>query len=75
MAGGATGQARYAIPPHEADMGRRIFPLSVEEGLRLEAMARDLTAQSIPTRHEAPQWQRSVVWGMVRQPASQGQAA
>ena len=75
LAGGAPGQARYAIHPQEADIVRRIFQLYVEEGLSMEAIARDLTAQQIPTRHEAPQWHRSVVWGMLRHPAYQGQAA
>jgi site-specific DNA recombinase len=75
IAGGATGQARYEIHPQEADIVRRIFQLYVEEGLSMEAIARDLTAQQIPTRQGAPQWHRSVVWGMLRNPAYQGQAA
>jgi site-specific DNA recombinase len=56
-------------------MVRRIFQLYVEEGLSMEAIARYLTAQQIPTRQGAPQWHRSVVWGMLRKPAYQGQAA
>jgi site-specific DNA recombinase len=61
--------------PQEADIVRRLFQLYVEEGLSMEAITRHLTAQQIPTRHGAPQWHRSVVWGMLRNPAYQGQAA
>jgi hypothetical protein len=45
-------------------MVRRIFTLYVEEGRSIGAMAKYLTAQQIPTRRGAPQWERSVVWGM-----------
>jgi site-specific DNA recombinase len=75
IAGGATGHARYEVHPQEADIVRRIFQLYVEEGLSMEAIARYLTAQQLPTRHGAPQWHRSVVWGMLRNPAYMGQAA
>jgi site-specific DNA recombinase len=75
IAGGATGQARYEMHPQEADIVRCIFQLYVEEGLSMEAIARHLTAQQIPTRHGARQWHRSVVWGMLRNPAYMGQAA
>jgi site-specific DNA recombinase len=70
-----TGQARYEIHPAEADTVRRIFKLSVEDGLSIAAIARQLTAEHIPTRRGAPQWERSVVWGMLRNPAYTGQAA
>jgi site-specific DNA recombinase len=59
----------------EADIVRRIFQLYVEEGVSMEAIARYLTAQQIPTRHGAPQWHRSVVWGRLRNPAYKEQAA
>jgi site-specific DNA recombinase len=69
------GQARYEIHPGEADVVRRIFTLYVEEGLSIGAIARHLTAAHIPTRRGAPQWERSVVWGILRNPAYTGQAA
>ena len=72
---GETGQARYEIHPQEADIVRHIFTLYVEEGRSLGAIAKHLTAQQIPTRRGAPQWERSVVWGMIRNPAYTGQAA
>jgi site-specific DNA recombinase len=72
---GETGQARYEIHPQEADIVRGIFTLYVEERQSIGAMAKHLTAQQIPTRRGAPQWERSVVWGMFRKPAYTGQAA
>jgi len=61
---GDTGQARYEIHPQEAEIVRRIFTLYVEEGRSIGAIAKHLTAQQTPTRRGAPQWERSVVWGM-----------
>jgi site-specific DNA recombinase len=72
---GDTGQARYEIHPQEAEIVRRIFTLYVEEGQSIGAIAKHLTAQQTPTRRGAPQWERSVVWGMLRNPAYTGQAA
>ena len=61
---GETGQARDAIHPQEADIVRHIFTLYGEAGRRIGAIATHLTAQPMPTRRGAPQWERSVGWGM-----------
>ena len=75
MAAGDRHEARYEIHPREADVVRRVFQLYVNEGLSIGAIAKALTADHIPTRRGAPQWERSVVWGMLRNPAYTGQAA
>ena len=75
MAAGESGEARYDIHPPEAAIVRRVFKLYVNEGLSIGAIARALSADDIPTRRGAPQWERSVVWGMLRNPAYTGQAA
>ncbi|MFQ5853913.1 MAG: recombinase family protein, partial [Candidatus Binatia bacterium] len=75
MAAGDSGEARYEIHPQEADIVRRVFKLYVDEGLSIGAIVRALTADHVPTRRGAPQWERSVVWGMLRNPAYTGQAA
>ena len=75
IAAGERGEARYDIHPQEADIVRRVFKLYVDEGLSIGAIARELTADHIPTRRGAPQWERSVVWGMLRNPAYTGEAA
>ena len=75
IAEGDSGEARYEIHPQEAEIVRRVFKLYVDEGLGIGAIARELTADHIPTRRGAPQWERSVVWGMLRNPAYTGEAA
>ena len=75
IAAGESGEARYEIHPQEADIVRRVFTLYINEGLSIGAIARALSADHIPTRRGAPQWERSVVWGMLRNPAYTGQAA
>lgn len=75
IAAGESGEARYDIHPQQADTVRRVFKLYVDEGLGIGAIARELTADHIPTRRGAPQWERSVVWGMLRNPAYTGEAA
>jgi len=63
------------MPPEEADTVRRLFTLYGEDGRSIGAIARQLTAEHMPTRRGAPQWERSVVWGRLRHPAYTGQAA
>ena len=75
IAAGESSEARYEIHPEEADIVRRVFKLYIEDGLSIGAIAKDLTADHIPTRRGARQWERSVVWGMLRNPAYSGQAA
>jgi site-specific DNA recombinase len=75
IAASDSGEARHEIHPHEAEIVRRVFTLYVDDGLSIGAIARTLTADHIPTRRGAPQWERSVVWGMLRNPAYTGQAA
>jgi site-specific DNA recombinase len=75
IAAGENSEARYAIHPQEADIVRRVFTLYVDESLSIGAITRALTADHVPTRRGAPQWERSVVWGMLRNPAYTGQAA
>jgi len=75
IAAGERGEARYEMHPQEAAIVRRVFTLYVDEGLSIGAIARALTADHLPTRRAALQWERSVVWGMLRNPAYTGKAA
>jgi site-specific DNA recombinase len=43
--------------------------------LRVAELARWLTEQRIPTKKGKQVWDRSTVWGMLRNPAYRGQAA
>jgi site-specific DNA recombinase len=70
-----TEEARYEIHEREAAIVQRVFQLLVNEQQSIGAIARRLTAEQIPTRRDVGQWERSVVWAMLRNPAYTGQAA
>ena len=68
-------ETRYEIHPHEAEVVRQIFTWFTEEHLRIEAIARRLTREQIPTRQQHGGWNASVLWNLLRNPAYMGQAA
>jgi site-specific DNA recombinase len=70
-----TEEARYEIHEREAAVVQRVFQLLVNEQQSIGAIARRLTAEQIPTRRDVGQWERSVIWAMLRNPAYTGQAA
>ncbi len=70
-----TEEARYEIHEREAAVVQRVFQLLVNEQQSIGAIARHLTAEQIPTRRDVGQWERSVIWAMLRNPAYTGQAA
>ena len=69
-----TSAAYYEVLEAEADVVRRIFALYTEQGHSINAIARWLTAAPIPTRSGTARWERSTVWGLLRNPAYAGQA-
>jgi site-specific DNA recombinase len=66
--------ARYEVVEAEAGVVREIFRRYVEEWDSLGALARWLTTTGLPTRTGQPRWNKSTVWGMLRNPAYQGTA-
>lgn len=54
---------------------REVFRRYTEEQVAIAELARWLTSQGIPTRTGKQVWDRSTVWGMLRNPAYHGQAA
>lgn len=66
--------ACFEIIAPEATVVRLIFEQYTVAGLSIGAIARLLNAQGVPTRHQAPRWERSTVWGLLRNPAYQGTA-
>jgi site-specific DNA recombinase len=66
--------AYYQIDDEQAQIVRRVFDLYCVEGLSIGAIARRLNEQDIPTAKRRGRWERSVVWGMLRNPAYKGQA-
>ena len=66
--------AYYQIDDEQAQVVRRMFELYSVEGLSIGAIARHLNEQSILTAKRRGRWERSTVWGMLRNPAYKGQA-
>ena len=65
----------WEIVDHDAEVVREIFRRYTEENCSIADLARWLTEQGIPTRTGKRVWDRSTVWGMLRNPAYRGQAA
>ena len=54
-------------------MVRRVHEMYTVKGLSIAEIARWLNREGIPTR-KASRWERSVVWGILRNPAYRGVA-
>ena len=66
--------ARYEVLEPEAAVVREVFRRYTEETLPIGAITRWLTDSGVPTRTGKAQWERSTIWGMLRNPAYQGTA-
>jgi len=66
--------AYYEVIEHEAQVVRMVFETYTRRHLSINAIARQLNEQRIPTRTEKTRWERSTVWAMLRNPAYQGKA-
>src|SRR5882672_1987416 len=69
------GQARYDIVAEEARVVRQVFAWVGGERLTIGEVCRRLTHAGEVTRTGKTVWDRSVVWGILKNPASQGAAA
>lgn len=63
------------VDPAEAEVVREVFRRYSEEDESIAEIARVLTARGVSTRTGKAVWDRSTVWGMLRNPAYRGQAA
>ena len=66
--------ARYEILQHEAVLVAEMFRRYADDGATIADLARWLTSQGVPTRTGKHRWDRSVLWGMLRNPAYAGRA-
>jgi site-specific DNA recombinase len=66
--------ARYEITGHEAVLVAEMFRRYADDGATIADLARWLTSQGVATRTGKHRWDRSVIWGMLRNPAYQGRA-
>jgi site-specific DNA recombinase len=67
--------ASYHILLHEAKVVRQIFQWFVGEQVSIGEIVRRLRAEGVATRTGRSCWDRSTVWGLLRNPAYMGQAA
>jgi len=66
--------ARYEVITHEAAVVAELFRRYVEDGVAIAELARWLSDTGVPTRTGKSRWDRSVIWGMLRNPAYSGRA-
>jgi site-specific DNA recombinase len=69
------GQARYEILPDEARVVRQVFAWVGGDRLTIGEVCRRLTQARERTRTGKTVWDRSVVWGILKNPAYHGAAA
>ena len=63
--------AAYVVDEAEARVVRRVYEMYTVEGLSIAEITRRLNREGIPPR-KASRWERSVVWGILRNPAYHG---
>ena len=69
-----TTAAYYQVIESEAAVVRLVYEMYTQQGLSINAIARTLNERQIPTRTETTRWERSTVWGLLRNPAYDGRA-
>jgi site-specific DNA recombinase len=70
----ADSGAGYEIVGHEAATVAELFRRYADDGASIADLTRWLTSENVPTRTGKARWDRSVVWGMLRNPAYAGTA-
>src|SRR5947199_159007 len=66
--------ARYEVVPHEAVLMTEMFRRYAGDGAAIADLRRWLEDQGARTRTGKERWDRSVIWGMLRNPAYAGTA-
>ena len=66
--------AAYEIAEGEAALVAEMFRRYADEGASIADLTHWLTSENVPTRTGKHRWDRSVVWGMLRNPAYAGRA-
>ena len=66
--------AYYEVIESEAKVVQMVFDIYTQQDQSINAIARLLNERQIPTRTGATRWERSTVWGMLRNPAYRGRA-
>ena len=66
--------ASYAVVEAEARVVQRMYEMYTVECLSIGEITRRINAEGIPTRRVSARWERSVVWGVLRNSAYRGVA-
>jgi site-specific DNA recombinase len=66
--------AYYKVIESEAKVVQMVFNSYTRQNQSINAIARMLNERQIPTRTGVTRWERSTVWGMLRNPAYRGRA-
>src|SRR6267378_1832731 len=69
-----TSAAYYEVLESQAGVVRMVFEMYTKQQLNIRAITRLLNQRGIPTRTGKTRWERSTVWGLLRNPAYQGKA-
>ena len=69
-----TSDAYYEVIDREAEVVRNVYNYYTKEQLSIAAIVRKLNGHGIPTRKGISPWERSTIWGMLRNPAYKGTA-
>lgn len=69
------GQAQYEVVLEQARVVRQIFEWIGHDRLSIGEVSRRLTQQGIPTATGKPWWDRTSIWGILKNPAYTGMAA
>lgn len=69
------GQARYEIRFEEARVVRQVFDWVGRERVSIGEVCRRLTHAGVRTRSGKTTWDRTTIWGMLKNPAYMGAAA
>jgi site-specific DNA recombinase len=72
---GGGGEAHYQVIFEEARVVKQIFEWVARDGLSINEVCRRLEQQQILTRTGKTCWDRTTVWGMLKNPAYKGLAA
>jgi site-specific DNA recombinase len=66
--------AYYQINEEEALVVKEVYRLYTEDFLSIADIVRELNHRKIPTKKRQSQWERTTIWGMLRNPAYMGKA-
>ena len=66
--------AWYEVIEPQASVVRDVYAWYTVDHMSVGAIARELNERGVPTRNGGARWERSVVWGILRNPAYKGTA-